>query len=521
MKRLVKVLVVAVLVSFVAACSGGSSSGSSSSSTTSTTFDSIGDLPKVTAPVVDAATGSVVVPTKSIFKTATAGIPLDGIGEAIDENSSMAACEMANNLHEIFDASAQADLTLCYVQETFEASDQSVDIYDGNWHVFTLQFEDETEEGGGPPDHVRMKITKSGDAITGFELYSCASNTKNEYISQTLTVNAGGGYDVDIAGVGTFSDGEGTGSHYVSVDGEMNSSGNFTSKTITTKFKGIWDENENWSEGVFGQGASSYTFSGYQKGDYTGGSYENAVYSEGQLINTATADIGDTALGDGAISANLSNVFGPYTWADLGYSEGWNGDTTEIDAVTAADWITASEAGTIPAATGTTPTIKDTYAGLSIAFTDAPSYVEYDCDGTSEATVTVPANLDSGACQYYSLGREWVNCYDTIQPDGGDVEMGDLAKSYSQAGTCGIEQTSDIESGKVENSYSVDVSSESSIVITFTATSGGCSIDDDGGTDCSICSVGNDGVITIDGCSTPNSSDGDATCNATFTPVSE
>jgi hypothetical protein len=314
---------------------------------------------------------------------------------------------MSNNLREIFNAGAQADMIQCYVAETFAASDQSINIYDGNWHVITLTPAPDDASG---PDKIKMRIQKTGGTITSFEMFACTSNSQTEYLSQTITDTA-----VETTGVGLFSDGGGNGAHYVHVTGVLNADGHYTSKTINTRFKGTFSGNQNWTEGIFVQGADSFTFSGYQKGAYTGGSYENDVYSAGQLINNALgASISTIALGDGAVYANLTNIFGGNTWSQTGLSEGWNGDSTAVDATAAASWITLVTAGTIPAATGTNPTVKSAMADVDTAFTAAQTY---DCTAdTPEAAVAIPSGLNTAtSCGMYQLGHQWVDCWSQIE----------------------------------------------------------------------------------------------------------
>jgi hypothetical protein len=103
--------------------------------------------------------------------------------------NSMELCQAANQTREAVDAAAMADRILCYVQ-TIVANDttgQLSTIYDGSYHIFGLSI-----SGGdaGTPDHIKMKIIKTGSVVTGFEMFACGSGSQKEYLSQTISGNA-------------------------------------------------------------------------------------------------------------------------------------------------------------------------------------------------------------------------------------------------------------------------------------------------------------------------------------------
>lgn len=405
MKRMVMVGFLGLAAVGLAAC-GSSSSGSSSSTPEITTVD---QLPRATSPVVSSGSGSISQP-KGMGAKATTGIVLGELSNStFEQGQSMGLCEAANHVREAIGAAAQADLILCYVQNIVAAdsSGQLSTIYDGNYHSFGLNISGAEE---GSPDHVKMRITKSGNVITGFEMFACASGSQQEYLSQTIS-----GTELSMVGKGIFTSQQGTGRHSVEVTGTLNSTGYFTSKTITLDNYGTWSNYLSWNEASVTQYADKLIYDGYDAGGFSGGSFSNRIYAQTQLIDpnssasNSSYDIGLIAVGDGAANTYLKNVFNSQIW-EPGYSDGgWNGDSKlDDDAVvlpgTNTTWLSQVE-NTQPTAAATShPTIE---------FTASQTYT---CDGTEEVQVTANETTLATACDKFNLGHNWVDCYNTIQP---------------------------------------------------------------------------------------------------------
>lgn len=402
MKRLVKVVPLMVVMALMVSC-GSSSNEATGDESGVTTIDG---LPRATSPVVDSVTGNLaVLPTKAVsVAKATTGILMRTFGDAgntFTSGQSMAACQASNQLKQLFNAAANGDKILCYIQNTYKNYPNSDVIYDGNFHAFDLNVM-------GGPDHIKMKITKNASGrVTNFEFFACSGGTENQYISQTIS-----GSDFEMTSKNIWNDGGGTGGQITNVTGTLNSDGNFTS-TKRLEFSNYWGDNNygGWSEGTFDQEAAGYAYNGYEKGTFSdgqnSGSYENRVYSLGQLIDTNDSadideyDIGLLAMGDGAAHLFVWGTDGVNEWDNGAEGEtlGWDGDTklddNTVSYVSDVETETPVEAGSQP----------------SVTFTEGDSDY-YDCGDESEETIEPDMETLGQVCANYELGYDWVNCWD-------------------------------------------------------------------------------------------------------------
>lgn len=374
-----------------------------SAATTSTTDDSpalssIDDLPLASAPVVSSDSAfSALNPNAAV-----SGVTLKTMDNtSFDGDSSLGMCNMAMNLKDTLNQAAQGDRILCYVQNTLAQVDD-VDIYDGEEHVFDLTGAGE-EEGGA--FRVKMKIVKTGNVISSFQMWACDGVdldhlSQTEYLSQTID-----GTSFTLDSVGTYSGGEGESSHSMNVVATLNSSGEFLSKTMTSSYSSTWGDNDGYGTKVVEQGADSATVSMWQQGNWSDGVHENTygdrVYGVIELLNSTL--LSTIAVGDGGAIGVSSGTFtnfddttGTY---DFDYTEGWDGDTTASDPESL--FVADLEESLIPDF-GDEPTI---------AFTGDAAF---DCTGETTSVTIDQAELDV-VCSDLELGYEWVNCYDTIQ----------------------------------------------------------------------------------------------------------
>lgn len=384
----------------------GSGSGGSSGSTT-VEITTIEGLPQATSPVVSSSSsGLSAIRSKNLAST---GMNLRSTtGYDFDSNSSLAACEMFNQAKNAINQAGEGDLILCYVKQL--ASDDT-SIYDGEYHAFDLGIE-EGEEEGGAPDHVKFKVTKSGDLVTGFEMFGCRSGEQVYYLNQTIS-----GTDFSMSAKGEFAQG----SFSSAVTGTLNSSGQFVgTKTISMQSSGTFDGNLHYESITAEQTTSTINISGYNVGSFAdqenggNGSYSNAVAAFAQLLDAnasgaAVYDIGLLALGEGAVSGLASGSvdfdnpsFSDFEWDD-NYQEAWNGDTTAV--VEDNDFLDLALAATLPTISASAPTIS--FTGSEV----------YDCNTASEGTITGSQEEMDTACAVYDLGHEWINCWDITGQD--------------------------------------------------------------------------------------------------------
>ena len=444
------------LVASVAACS---------SSTTSTTTDdtdddadapqllTIDELPKATAPV-EAASASLSAKSKQLAYLATTGMSL-GVAPDFDTTTSLAACEIYNQTRQAIGNAAQGDLILCYIQSIFAAATDSpdvvvdtngdpvtVDIYDGEEHIFDLDFsgldEGEGEEGDdGGPDRIKFSITKTdAGVISAFTMHACRDEAQEMYLNQTIdgaafSMTDKGTYD-DSSDSGSFS-----GSYATAVTGTLNSSNRFTGeKEIVMQFTGVSDSdsssNDNWGNMTFTQSSDSAEMQGYMSGTFTAGdestTWVNSIVGSMQLLDS-NADGDDysislLALGEGAVTGQMiGETEGGDIW-DETFTEAWDGDTA----------VATEESDFLDLLADLTLLTSDTASEPDITFAGDEAY---DCAGTAEAII-VFANADGDlmtTCdETLSFDNEWMDCWSTTQgEDGGGQDEG----GQDEGGGCG------------------------------------------------------------------------------------
>lgn len=322
----------------------------------------------------------------------------------------MAACQVANVLKESVISAAQADQILCYVQAMSDTFGEAVtDPYDGEWHIYNLDITGESGDDQSP-SKVKMRIVKNtAGNITSFVMHMCNATTQTGYVSQTLD-----GASLTMAARGTHSSSEWSGGYQVDVTGTLNTSGAYTQRTITMRNAGSSGaSNSNWQEATVTQTPGAFIASGYQRGEWTNGddngTYAEAAYATGELLNDTSTDITTLAVGDGAVNADAD-----YTFVSSEFSGSFDPDAEVFawlgDSMEALE--PASDSSFYPAASaGTIPPLADSF---SITF-DADQ--EWDCTDDVVAAVTLPAvsgpEIDA-ACNQYDQSHSWIDCYQAI-----------------------------------------------------------------------------------------------------------
>lgn len=444
-------------------CSSGASTSTSGGSTPDSTvlLTTIDELPSSLAPVEDSSSSSLSLAKGPLFELAATGQPLgsDPLGDGlITTETSLAACEAFNMSKSAINQAAMGDQILCYVQTIFAAADDgTIDIYDGEYHTFGLDFgaEADSEEGGGP-DKVRFKIVKDeNEVITDFVMYACSDGEQDEYLSQSIGGESGS--DFAMTNLGVHNNTTGNWSWSSGVDGTLDANGSFIdTKTIDISFDSTWlsdgDEVGNGNGNiVFAQGSDSAALTGFMSGGNTFNgetfTFENQFVGALQLLdgNAADADPYDIrllALGSGCVNGVVTGgavdcaECASQEWEES-YTECWDGDTMLAEADN--DFLDDVENATMPTVTGQT-----------VAFSGDQSYA---CDGEVERTlVLADLNVDfETECESRALNHEHIDCWQTIQSggeggggSGGSADLSGFNISScngSPAGTATLNQT--------------------------------------------------------------------------------
>lgn len=433
--------------------SSGTSGGGGGDSGGSPSITSVTELPGATDGVVDgSSSGSSLV--RHVGASST-GIPFATTGsDAMTSDMSMAMCQMFNATKTAIFEAMKGDLIQCYITTSFEqiANEENIDLYDGQYHIFALNFEgssfeennDEEEGGSSGPDRIRVKFTKdSSGNITDFEMFACAGGEQDNYIRQTFS-----GSDFTMISEDSGTQGTEEFTNVVNVSATLNSSGAFVDEvngTATPKVISMEHSYSNseynsdfWGNMTFRQfadyGTMSATFSGSNSWDDSTCTFEDVIFGSVGLSDVDPENnFGE--MGDGAVkgisSGSCTGGQNADTWEDT-FTEAWLGSTGfALDDSTASDYYDDVSDETLTAADE-----PDTFA-----YTD-----EWDCSGTPEATV-VFANLDvdvAEACSDLEGNHNHIECWQLIgseqqeeQQQNGPIECDEDA-DCSELGESGI-----------------------------------------------------------------------------------
>ena len=459
-----KLFVVALSIMFggalVVGCGSSSTDSGGGGDTSIPTVTSISELPRATGAMAGASASESV--NQSIYKAATTGLILSSTVQAdFTTASSRGACETFNMVKEGIFSAGMGDQILCYVGymdglgqfagELDPLTGETVDVYDGNWHIFNLNVQSESEEGGAP-ELIKVQILKdAGGNITSFEMFMCSLNSESElvqteYTKQTLTSST-----LTMRSIGFFAQSGENNWHSTDVLGNLNADNVFTEKTITLANTGTRGSNTNWQRATLTQGPGTFILSGYQSGIYDdgemGNTYNNQCYAEGEMVNDSTADLAVLAMGDGAVkyysagSYTYEGVTGDYydPAQDAPGVDAWLGDGVDggkgglpVSPATDSLYYNAANDGTL----------TDTEAQFSMTFAAAEMW---NClDNDSIGIVTMPASDQtamSAACDQYSNDNSWIDCWQVF--DSGDVPTDPvITGSWTIVGTGGDNCTS-------------------------------------------------------------------------------
>lgn len=432
------------LIAILTASLGMMSCGGGSSSTNTATGDnsgvtSVSNLPSATAAVTDGSDSSVSASLTRGLGSSETGMPMRGLSSDDFAGTSKAACESYNMIKTAINQAAQGDLIQCYITSTFDsfAEGEGIDIYDGEYHVFALDFtgssfeegeEEEEEDAGGGPSLIKFKIDRnSAGEITSFEMFACGDNGDSDeqsmYLLQTIDGNDFNMRTKNIGGFGNevFYDSvtvSGTLSNGAFVD---NLNGELTPKVIRMQHQ---LENPDfgfdfWGDMTVTQYADEATISGDMEGSdsFSDSSctFGNSMYGSLSLVNTDSDTPLSFEMRDGAA---LTQHSGSCVGDD--FSDSWDETNTYAwEGITALDLDDASESvfheDVVDA---DLPELSEP----SISFDEDETY---DCDSSEVEATVVFADLGidvNEACSDLELGHQHINCWLNDQEEGEEEE---------------------------------------------------------------------------------------------------
>jgi len=369
--------------------------------------------------MADSSSSSLSDALANVSKAATTGSNLktSTSNDFTAGTSSRGACETLNMLRESISAAAQADQIMCYVSTMndgaaftgiTDGNGDEIDIYDGEYHIFNLNL---SNDDGNTPSRIKMKLQKDANgSITFFEMFMCNGTgdnmTQSEYVKQefdstSVTMTAIGRHDQSM--------------HSVDVTGTLNSSGQYTERAIVVKDSGeMGDGSDSWQESTLTQTPGEFAVSGYRYGLQGSDTHGEQCYSAGELLGDDTDSMTDLAMGDGAISYIASG-----TWQGQEYREPSTG--TGTDAWTGDDLAMLSSAEDSEyysvVSSATLPDIETTPLTISYESTEI-----WDCSDDVSVGIydlnAINAETIESACSHYTLGHDWISCYEVFDENG-------------------------------------------------------------------------------------------------------
>ncbi len=263
----------------------------------------------------------------SVAAVSTTGTKLStGWTTANFSGKSAPMCFMGQMARGMYQNAANNDKVGCYVgvmekHSLFKDSDAASD--GSNYYTLDL--------GGGQSLKIKYRKTRSGNAITRGEMWTCSpgnlTTTQNdEYLLADLSTNP-----ITMSAVRSFSQTESgvtfTYKNRLTASGTVNSSGQWTSKTINEMSTFSQSGGSGWSStqrSELVQSSGQLRLEGYSSYTPPGGSAEGmAVAGIMELLGETSGLLSDLAIGHGSAKATFPG-------GGSGQAS-WNGDTRNAD----------------------------------------------------------------------------------------------------------------------------------------------------------------------------------------------
>lgn len=394
-----------------------------SGSSSSTELDSV---PATTGEVVDSS-ASALVATRSMGSlslrvaqsAATTGLVLSKAdSNSFTSGDSTAMCENANLIKQVIGDAAQPDKIQCYVRAMRKTGviPSSVDIASGDW-VY-LKLVNLPGEGGSASTEpvVKLKAVITDGRVSDFKMFGCFNGTssspaQSEYVSFELTSGSG-------SSVSKYSGSE-SGMTYgaqASASGSVNSSGQWTSKTLTgTNYFNDGSGNVFNMSLSLTQTASDLLLSAYRKGGFSGSTFEDKLYTKLQIIGDDKLET--LAIGEGSSKYSIKFDFdgAGSTYSENAQSgiDSWNGDTKQ-NLSTASDGTYYSDVNSYDLNNITIPSSNTaiTFSGDEVWDCTLPSGASFvDADFSSAGQ---EINTEMQSCEEkFGFGNDYIGCYNT------------------------------------------------------------------------------------------------------------
>ena len=338
-------LVISISLTFAIGC------GQSSPSSGGITVSSIANLPKVTAPVSGTSSTHQDRSSAHVFK-AVSGLKLANWGSmSWSSAESRAMCQTGVLVGDLLAYAAIPDALTCEIG-VLDKHQVITDTSDGTAHYYSVTGFGQTSAS----EQIQISVTKQNGAISNFKMYDCEENTtapagtfyQQLYVGQALASSS--------ANVTLAMNYQSEVGMRLTASGNIDSKGNWTSKTISNAFSMTFGSGSNAFNFLEGDSLTQFSdhlqVTGAQSG--TDGSYNfsSQVYAEVQGLNMSLPST--FALGDGTAQYSAAYTGAPTVNAS---SASWSGDTqTNLSNANLGDYYSEVNAAQVP----TLPTSEDT-----------------------------------------------------------------------------------------------------------------------------------------------------------------
>lgn len=412
----------------LALISCGSSNGSPNADAPSIGISNIVNLPLPLDPVQSSASASLSSMRYHSNSGANTGIPLGQLSSnTFDSQSSLLACQTSFQAADAYALLSTGSIGYCAFKFLGDQVLAEIpELYDGNFHVFDLKMVMDGQVVTEASSRARVKIVRRNDSIRSLTIYLCGYGTNNQfnYINQTIAEDGsfsmlykgtdGGDGDPSAAPGWHLATIDGNLSFEQSTDGDNNTTtGRFVgTKTMTAQQSWVDASNRyRYSQVQLQQTADSLGYQGYTYETNNGATLSIRTLSLAQLIDGNTGgnyNPGLLAIGNGGGSL-LADASAIPSLPSGTVTEGWNGDTREVDDAAGQSFLDLI-AGESPPALPSTPLTEtlqgfngDEGGGCDPEGQEVPAIT---LDISNVPSSCIPAFEDSPSDQY--------NCYENL-----------------------------------------------------------------------------------------------------------
>lgn len=419
------VLSVLTLLVFMTSCGQESESDNLTANSGSSTSELDG-IPSTTGEVVSLTSSSALSGGRGLnsastlrgaLNTASTGLVLSTAdSNTFSSGDSTAMCENSNLIKNVIGDASQPDKIQCYVSamRKTDVIPSTTDLASGEYLYLRLQNLDTGSSSDAIP-RVKLRLIMTDGVVTDFKMFGCfggtaSSPSQSEYVSFELSNGTG----TSLSKYNGSESGSSFGAE-ASATGSVNSSGQWTSKTLTgTNYYNDGSGNTFNMNLSLTQTASDFLLSAYRSGGFGGATFSDKLYTKLQIIGADS--LSTLAIGDGSskyeISFDPDGAGGTSAYNNSG-TDSWLGDTKQ-NLSTASDGAYHSDVNSFDLSGVSIPgsTTAITFSGDEVWDCELPSGASWTDADFASAGQSIQTEMQ--ACENkFSLGYDYIDCGNT------------------------------------------------------------------------------------------------------------